>query len=97
MKADPGLDADVVRSSLEAATAALSACLEPDGSTGVVVIRVPIERDGSVGDVTELGRSTYGGDEARKCMGRIVESMRFPSSRSRGEVEVTVEVRSRHL
>lgn len=97
VKADPGLDADQVRSALEGATAALSACLEPGGSTGVVVLRFPIERDGAVGDVAELGRSTYGGDEARACMGRIVESMRFPPSRTRGEVEVVVEVRSRHL
>lgn len=96
VRADPSLDAVALRTALRDAETALLWCAETDGSTGLVVMRLAIEKDGSVAESRLRETSTYGGEDARACMQRIVSAMRFPSlSAGRAEVEVALEVRAR--
>jgi hypothetical protein len=98
VRADVGVDVDAVRVALREAEAAFLSCVDPDRSTGVLTLRMSMEGDGAVGDVVEQPTTTYGTEEARSCMERIVGSMRFPTtqSRERFDIEVTLEVRTRH-
>ncbi len=97
VRAQPSIDPEAVKSTLSGAETAFQSCLETDGSTGVLALKFPIERDGSVGDVTELAASTYGGEESRICIERIIAAMRFPTFRARGDVEVILEIRTRQF
>lgn len=92
----PGADGGGIRSVLRGAETAFLSCLEPGASTGVLALRFPIDRGGAVGEVTQLPETTYGGEDARDCIARIVAAMRFPGLGARGEVEVTLEVGPRY-
>jgi hypothetical protein len=96
VRADPSLDAAAVRAALRGAETALLWCVETDGSTGLVVMRLAIEKDGSVAEIRLRETTTYGSEDARACMKRIVGAMRFPSlSAGRADVEIALEVRAR--
>lgn len=96
VRADPTIDAIALRAELRDAETALLWCVEPDGSTGAVVLRLAIEKDGSVADIQLRETTTYGSEDARACMRRIVGAMRLPASgEARAEVEITLEVRAR--
>lgn len=94
---DPAVDIDGVRVVLRDAEGAFSSCLDPGGSTGVIALRIPIERDGAAGDIAVRYTTTYGSDDARSCFTRIVAAMRFPHPLGATEVNVTLEVSSRPL
>jgi hypothetical protein len=96
VRADPTIDASAVRAALRDAETALLSCADADGSTGVVVMRIPIDHDGSVGDIVLRETTTYGNEDTRACMVRIISAMRFGSpGAARAEAEVTLEVRTR--
>ncbi|UQA62122.1 hypothetical protein [Polyangium aurulentum] len=97
VRADRAIDLGVVRAAMREAENAFLACLDPDGSTGVLALRISIETDGTVGDVSQQPTTTYGTDEARSCMERIVSAMRYPTaeSRERFELDLSLEVRPR--
>jgi hypothetical protein len=98
VRADPSVDAGAIRAALRDAETALLWCADPDGSTGVVVMRISIEADGAVGDIQLRETTTYGNDDARACMQRIVAAMRFPyAGAGRSEVEIVLEVRTRGI
>lgn len=98
VRADRAIDLEVVRAAMRDAENAFVACLDPDGSTGVVALRLSIETDGAVGDVAQQPTTTYGSDEARSCLERIVSTMRYPTaeSRERFDLDLALEVRTRH-
>jgi hypothetical protein len=98
VRADRSINVDAVRTVMHEAEGAFLTCLDPDGSTGVVALKLAITSDGSVGLVSLLPTTTYGTDEARGCMERIVAAMRFPTSHSLEpfELELTLEVRTRY-
>jgi len=98
VRADPTVDSQSIRSALRDAESALLTCVDGGGSTGVVVLTFPIERDGAVGDIVEGAKTTYGSEAARVCMERIVATMKFPRGahdEGRAEVTVTLEVSPR--
>ena len=97
VRADRAIDLGVVRAAMREAENAFLSCLDPDGSTGVLALRISIETDGTVGDVAQQPTTTYGTDEARSCMESIVSAMRYPTaeSRERFELELSLEVRPR--
>jgi hypothetical protein len=96
VRGDASVDHNGVRTALGDAETALLSCADEDGSTGVVVMKIPIERDGSVADIAFRETTTYGSEDTRACMRRIVGAMRFvPAGTARAEVEVTLEVRTR--
>jgi hypothetical protein len=97
VRAEPGVDPQAIRSTLGDAEAALLACLDEGGSTGVIVLSFPIARDGAVGDIVEGSKTTYGSEAARLCIERMVVALRFPRGRDEGrpEVEITLEVSPR--
>jgi hypothetical protein len=94
VRADPSVDVDAIRQQLGGADIALSACLEPDDSTGVVAMKVSLAADGVVEDVSERPTTTYGTDASRGCIERLVEAMRFPAPQGAADVDVTLEVRA---
>ncbi len=98
VRADRAIDLEVVRAAMREAENAFATCLDPDGSTGVVTLRMSIETDGTVGDVAQQPTTTYGSDEARSCIERIVSAMRYPTaeSRERFDLDLTLEIRTRH-
>ncbi|WP_282417117.1 hypothetical protein [Polyangium sp. 15x6] len=98
VRSDATIDADAVRAVLRDAEPAFLACLDPDDSTGVIALKLGIEEDGATLDVTSQQATTYGTDDARACVERIVAALRFPTtqSRERFELAVTLEVRKRH-
>jgi hypothetical protein len=98
VRADRAIDLEVVRASMRDAENAFLACLDPDGSTGVVALRISIETDGTAFEVAQQPTTTYGSDEARACIERIVATMRYPTadSRERFELDLTLEVRTRY-
>jgi hypothetical protein len=95
--AEPGVDRQAIRSTLRDAEAALLACLDEGGSTGVITLSFPIEHDGAVGDIVESSKTTYGSEAARLCIERLVSALRFPRDHANGrsEVEITLEVSPR--
>jgi hypothetical protein len=98
VEADPTLDAQAIRRSLRDAETALLSCLDPGGSTGVLVLSFPVEHDGAVGNVIEGSQTTYGSEDARVCVARLIAAMRLPRGRGdqRAEVRVTLEVQELH-
>jgi hypothetical protein len=98
VRADRAIDLEVVRASMRDAENAFLACLDPDGSTGVVALRISIETDGTAFEVAQQPTTTYGSDEARSCMERIVAAMRYPTadSRERFDLDLALEVRTRY-
>ncbi|EYF01737.1 hypothetical protein [Chondromyces apiculatus] len=96
VRADPGIDPAAIGVALRDADAALRWCVEPDRSTGIIALRLSLERDGAVRDLRLLDATTYGSDEARGCFMRILGAMRFSSSlAAQANVDVTLEIRSR--
>ncbi len=98
VRADPSLDAHAIASQLKDAETALLTCVTGGGSTGILVLTFPIERDGAVGDIVEGEKTTYGSEAVRVCMERIVATMRFPrgpTAEGRAEVTVTLEMSPR--
>lgn len=95
VRGEPTVDPIAVGRTLKSAETALLSCLDADDSTGVLALKFIIEHHGSVGNMTELATTTYGSEGNRICMERIVAAMHFPSLDGRGEVQVTLEVRSR--
>jgi len=98
VRADPTLDSQAIRSTMRDAERAFLACLPSDGSTGVIALSFPIERDGSVGDIVEGVKTTYFSEDARVCIERLIAVMRFPVARRAGpaQVEVAPDARNRH-
>lgn len=94
VRGDPNIDTDAVRVALRNAETALSACLDGDGTVGLLVLRFPVEGDGLVGEITVAPESTFGSDDASACIEHLIESMRLPASASsgRGEVEVRLDI-----
>lgn len=92
----PTMDPAAIRARLDGAQAALLSCLDADGSTGVVAMRLSLEEDGFVGDIRLREQTTYGSDEARACLLRIVGAMRFPAQGAApAEVDITLDVSTR--
>ncbi|MDC3953522.1 hypothetical protein [Polyangium jinanense] len=98
VRSDAAIDVEAVRAVLRDAEPAFLACIDPDDSTGVIALKLGIEEDGATLDVTSQQATTYGTDDARACLERIVAALRFPTtqSRERFELAVTLEVRTRH-
>jgi len=97
VQADPSVDTAAIKARLRDAETALLTCVD-GGSTGILVLTFPIERDGAVGDIVEGSKTTYGSEAARVCLERIVATMRFPrgaSASGRAEVTVTLDVSPR--
>jgi hypothetical protein len=96
--AEAHVDAKAVRTVLRDAEPAFLACLDPDGSTGVLAVKLSVEADGSVGEVGALPTTTYGTDDARACLERIIAVLRFPTTKSheRFDLGVSLEVRTHH-
>lgn len=98
VSAAPAMDPAVIRARLDRAEAALLSCLDADGSTGVVAMRLSLEGDGFVGDIRLRDQTTYGSDEARACLLRIVGAMRFPAQGAApAEVDITLDVSTRFV
>lgn len=97
-RADRALDVAAVKAVLREAEPAFLACLDPDGSTGIVALKVAVEDNGSVGGVEVLPTSTYDTDDARVCFERIVAVLRFPTPESHDpfDLSLSLEVRPRH-
>jgi hypothetical protein len=92
----PALELDAIRAPLRAAEAALLSCVDPDGSTGVVAMKIALEGDGFVGGIGLRDLTTYGSDDARACLMRLVGAMRFPTpATANAEVDVTLDVSTR--
>jgi hypothetical protein len=98
VQTEAGVDTKAVRTVLRDAEPAFLACLDPDGSTGVLAVKLSLEGDGSVGEIGALPTTTYGSDDARACLERILAVLRFPTAQSRERFELTIslEVRTRH-
>lgn len=95
VRAEASVDADAIRHQLDDADIALSSCLEPDDSTGVIAMKVSMDAGGAVQEVVEQPMTTYGTDTSRGCVERLVEAMRFPAPHGAADVEITLEVRAR--
>jgi len=98
IQADRVIDTRAVRAVLRDAEPAFLACLDPDGSTGVLAVKLAVEGDGSVGEVTPQPTTTYGTDDARSCLERILAVLRFPTTQNheRFDLSLSLEVRTRH-
>jgi hypothetical protein len=93
----PQIAPEVIRAPLREAEAALRSCIDADGSTGVVAMNIALEGDGFVGRIRLRDRTTYGDDEARACVLRIIGALRFPSTGlARVDVDVALEIHTRH-
>lgn len=95
VRAEASVDVDAIRHQLDDADIALSACLEPDDSTGVIAMKVSMDAEGAVQEVVEQPTTTYGTDTSRGCVERLVEAMRFPAPHGAADVEIALEVRAR--
>jgi hypothetical protein len=95
---DAALDMVAVRAVLRDAESAFLTCLDADGSTGVLALKLGVEEDGATLEVASQQATTYGTDDARACFERIVAALRFPTTqlRERFEILVSLEVRPRH-
>jgi hypothetical protein len=89
------VNASAIQTSLQDAESAFLSCLDSDESTGVIVLRIPIDQGGVSGETEIRPTTTYGTDEARSCIQRIVGTMRFPPQMDAGEVIATLSVRTR--
>lgn len=98
VRAEAGIDAEGARAVLREAEPAFLACLDADRSTGVLALKLLIEEDGATLDAETLPATTYGTVDARACFVRIVQALRFPTTKAREsfELAITLEVRTRH-
>jgi hypothetical protein len=96
VSAVPELDLALIRSTLRDAEPALLTCVDADGSTGVVAMKLAVAEDGFVRNIALRERTTYGSDDARACLMRILAAMRFSALGARSaDVEIALEVSTR--
>ncbi|MDC0748808.1 hypothetical protein [Polyangium mundeleinium] len=98
VRSDAAIDVEAVRAVLRDAESAFLTCLDADGSTGVIALKLGVEEDGATLEVASQQASTFGTDDARACFERIVAALRFPTtqSRERFDLSIALEVRPRH-